>query len=100
MEQNTQILVPRVFYRGQDSELGPFIILHYVENKNTLSNTLTINTDDFDEPHVLNPNISDLTLERHYVKVAHCLLQLVQPNFPRIGSLVESEDGSSYSVAG
>jgi aminoglycoside phosphotransferase (APT) family kinase protein len=100
IEQNTRIPVPRVFHHGQHSDLGPFIILQYVENKDTLSDALTINKDDFDEPHVLNPNVSDATLETHYFKVAHCLLQLIQPTFPRIGSLVESEDGSSYSVAG
>jgi hypothetical protein len=69
MEENTLIPAPRVFYHGQGSELEPLIILHYVENKNTLSNALTINKDDLDEPHVLNPNISDLTLESHYQSV-------------------------------
>jgi hypothetical protein len=66
-----------VFYYSQDSGVGSFIILNYVGNKNTLSDALMVNKDDFDEPHVLNPNISDLTLESHYIKVAYCLLQLV-----------------------
>lgn len=99
IRQYTQVPVPRIFYYGQNSDVGPFIILQHVENRWTLSHALRNPSDDPDTPHVLNPNISGTTLKTLYRKVALCLLQLSQPSFPCIGSLVEADNGS-YSVAG
>jgi hypothetical protein len=100
--QNTQIPVPRIFFYGPSSDenpdVGPFIILQHVENRWTLSDALRNPNDDLNAPHILNPNISESTLQNLYSKWAHCLIQLSQHKFPYIGSLVEGSDGS-YSVA-
>ncbi len=61
--QNIQVLVPLLFCYGQNSDIGPFIILQYVENRWALSHAPRNPNDDPDTPHVLNPNISETTLE-------------------------------------
>ncbi len=99
IKQNTQIPVPRLFWHGQNPGVGPFIIFQYVENRWDLSDALTIPNQHPDTTPVLNHNISETILKNLYNKVACCLLQLSQPSFPRIGSLVESDRGT-YSVAG
>ena len=102
IRENTHVPVPEVFHYGQDSEVGPFIILQHVENRSTLSHTLRNPKGDPNDSYVLNPDISEATLESLYNKVASCMLQLSEQTFTRIGSLVEVEDkdGSSFSVAG
>jgi hypothetical protein len=100
IRQNAQVPIPQIFYYSQNSDVGPFIILQHVENQWTLSHALRNPNNDPDTPHVLDPNISETTLENLYRKAMYCLLLLSQHSFPRIGSLVEADNGSSYSVAG
>ncbi|RDL35399.1 Uncharacterized protein BP5553_07330 [Venustampulla echinocandica] len=64
----------------------------------SMSTALNATDDDTDKTFVLDPNISEDFLEVLYRKVASCLLELSQHTFFRIGSLVESSEGS-YSVA-
>ncbi|KAI0528490.1 phosphotransferase [Xylaria digitata] len=97
--KNTDIPVPKHFCRGRDDSIGPFIIIQHIENCGSLSARLTTPNEDPSEPHVLNPSIEEATLEDLWTKVAWCYLQLGRLNFPRIGSLVETDDGS-YDVAG
>lgn len=102
--RNTQLPVPQLFSYGlssQDPDIGPFVILPFIENQKTLSHRLKAPNDDPNETHVLDPDIPEATLEHFYTKVAHCLLQLSQPEFPCIGSLAEPEaDGDPYTVTG
>ncbi|TVY22293.1 hypothetical protein LHYA1_G008873 [Lachnellula hyalina] len=102
IRKHTRILVPEVFYYGQDSEVGPFIILQYIENRSTWSYALRAPNNDPNETYVLNPNVSERMLEDLCSKVASCILQLSEHTFTRIGSLVETQDtdGSSFSIAG
>ncbi|GJC99508.1 phosphotransferase [Colletotrichum higginsianum] len=95
----TQLPVPRQLCYGQDSPVGPFIIMERVENCGSVSARLNRRSEDPSAPHVLDANISEAVLEVIWGKVAHCLLQLSCLTFPRIGSLVEADDGS-YEVSG
>ncbi|KAK7426740.1 hypothetical protein QQZ08_006776 [Neonectria magnoliae] len=70
-----------------------------VENCGSVSARLTRPSEDSSTPHVLDPNVSQSTLEAIWGKVAHCLLQLSKLTFPRIGSLVEVNEGV-HEVAG
>jgi hypothetical protein len=89
----------RIGKSGQDSTVGPFVIIERIENCRSVSARLTRPSEDPSAPHVLDPNVSETTLEVIWGKVAHCLLQLSRITFPRIGSLVEAND-STYEVAG
>ncbi|CAM1503233.1 Fc.00g080090.m01.CDS01 [Cosmosporella sp. VM-42] len=97
--KNTQLPVPKQFCYGQDSVLGPFILLQHIKNCGSLSARLATPNKDLSVTHVLNPNISETTLHHLWTKVATCLLQLSELSFPRIGSLVETVEGS-YEIAG
>lgn len=97
--KNTQVPVPRQYFYGPDSAIGPFIILEYIENCGSMSARLTAPDDDPNAQHVLNPNISEAKLDSRWGKTARCLLKLSRLKFPRIGALVAAEDGS-YRIAG
>jgi len=84
---------------GDESNLGPFIVMRHHDNKGSISARLTRPSEDPSSPHVLDPNASDSTLYSIWGKVAHCLLQLSQLTFPKIGSLVQTKE-ATYEVAG
>ncbi|KAI1175571.1 phosphotransferase family protein [Nemania sp. FL0916] len=100
--ENTTIPVPKIYHYGTAAEnpigIGPFIIMEYIEHEMTMSEALTDPLDP-DEYHVLDPNISEHKLNLLYGQMANILLQLSRLKFPRIGSLVEHEDGK-ISVSG
>lgn len=95
----TGLPIPRHLFHGQDSPVGPFIIMDRIENRGSVSERLIKPNEDPSAPHVLDPDVSDSTLEAIWTKIAHCLLQLSQITFSRIGSLIESKEGI-YEVAG
>ncbi|TVY38041.1 hypothetical protein LSUB1_G005273 [Lachnellula subtilissima] len=99
IQQNTKISTPRVFYYSSFSDVGPYIIIEHVQNKSTLSHALTTPGIDRSITHALDPNISQDTLEDLYFRVANIILKLSHHKFPRIGSLLEADDGS-FSVGG
>lgn len=90
--QSTRVPIPRVLFYGllgPDSVVGPFSIIQHVENCGSMSQALAMpNEKDPTDAHMLNPAISEDLLEGFYVKVAVHLLQLFEPHFSRIGSLV------------
>ncbi|KAI1148419.1 phosphotransferase family protein [Nemania diffusa] len=69
-----------------------------IEHEMTMSEALADPLDP-DEYHVLDPNVSEHKLNLLYGQMANILLQLSRLKFPRIGSLVEHEDGK-ISVSG
>ncbi|KAJ9130148.1 Phosphotransferase [Pleurostoma richardsiae] len=100
--QNTRIPVPRVLFYGSssmDSELGPYTIIPYVENRRSLSHALAMPNEDATQAHMLDPDISEEVLEDFYGKVAVYLLQLFKLSFPRIGSLAQTGE-NTFSVVG
>ncbi|CZT05323.1 uncharacterized protein RAG0_11473 [Rhynchosporium agropyri] len=99
IQQNTKIPTPQVLFYGDVSDVGPFIIIEHVENKSTLSHALTTPGVDRSITHALDPNISQTTLEDLYLQVANIILEISPHKFPRIGSLLEANDGT-FSVSG
>lgn len=100
---NTTIPVPRIYHWGTAEEnplgLGPFMIMEYIEHETTLSHVLNDTSLDPTDSHSLDPKISDEKLEFLYRQMANIVLQLSTLSFPKIGSLVEDEEGH-ISVAG
>lgn len=70
ISQNTGVPVPRVLSYGStslESGVGPFIIVQYVENWDSTSETLAIvNERNPDDAHMLDPNSSDSELRTSY----------------------------------
>ncbi|KAJ9155494.1 Phosphotransferase [Pleurostoma richardsiae] len=103
LTQNTRVPVPPVLLYGLSSlapEVGPFLIIRHVENRGSISHTLTKpRQEDPDEADVLNPCISGDVLEAFYNKIAVYLLQLFGSTFQRIGSLAQTGE-HIFSVAG
>ncbi len=99
IQRNTKIPTPRVLYYSEFSDVGPFIIIEYIENKSTLSHALTTPGVDRSITHALDPNISQTTLKDLYLQLANVIFELSHFKFPRIGSLLEAGDGI-FSVGG
>jgi hypothetical protein len=99
ISQCTHLPVPKVFYSGIDSDIGPFMIIQDLGSRRGMGQALETPREDPNETPVLNPDISESQLKSLYVKMARCVLQLAQPAFPRIGALVETSPGS-YHVMG
>ncbi|KLO86020.1 uncharacterized protein LW93_14645 [Fusarium fujikuroi] len=97
--QETKLPVPRHLHFGQDSVLGPFIIMERRENSGSISARLTRPNKDLSVPHVLDPNVSESLLHAIWQRVAHCLLAMSRLAFPRIGSLLQTHT-HIYEVAG
>ncbi|KAK3940287.1 hypothetical protein QBC46DRAFT_385776 [Diplogelasinospora grovesii] len=97
--EHTQLPVPKTFYYGIDSDVGPFIIIQDLGSRRGMGKALQKPREDPNEKPVLNPDISEGKLKSLYLRMARCVLQLAQPAFPRIGALVETSPGS-YHVMG
>lgn len=104
LSQNTTIPLPRLISWGLTADsprqLGPYIIMDYVEGTN-LSEILKKPTLDKQEKHILNPDIDDTTLDIIYRQIAGFMLQLYEFDFTHIGSISEDRCGSNtWSVTG
>jgi len=101
---NTTIPIPHIYHYGTAADnplgLGPFIIMDYIEHHQSMSRELLDPERPIHERPILNPDIGEEKLGFRYSQVASILLQLSSLKFPRIGSLVETEDESSISVGG
>ncbi|KAJ9296886.1 hypothetical protein DTO271G3_5085 [Paecilomyces variotii] len=99
LRQNTDIPVPRVHSWGliadSPQQLGPFIIMDYVEG--ILLSSILKQPDQ--EDMVLNPNIDNTTLDKIYHQIAHYMLQLSQLTFPRIGAIARNHASGTWYVA-
>ncbi|KAF9760748.1 hypothetical protein IL306_004141 [Fusarium sp. DS 682] len=99
ISQHTQLPVPRLFYHGIDSDIGPFMILEDLASRRGMGQALEAPREDLNDPAILKPDICETELKSLYREMARCMLQLAQPEFPRIGALVEVAPGS-YDVLG
>ncbi|KAK1769009.1 hypothetical protein QBC33DRAFT_557762 [Phialemonium atrogriseum] len=102
--QNTTIPVPHVYHWELASEnptgLGPFIIMDYFSNTDTLSEAMR---DPFTKPgesYVLNTSLSDEKLEELYRPMPNIVLQLYALKMSRIGSLVCTDGGGDSWAVG
>lgn len=97
ISKNVPIPVPQVLHCGHDDELGPFTIIEHVQFQADLRVALQDPSQSPEDTPVLNPNISEEALVKAYAIPARCLLLLSRPDFPRIGSLAETEE-SGFEV--
>ncbi|KAI0118226.1 phosphotransferase family protein [Nemania sp. FL0031] len=104
--EKTTIPVPKIYHFGSAAEnptgLGPFMIMEYIDHERTMFEALrtpSVDPVEPDEHYVLDPNISEQKLEFLYKQMANILLQLSTVTFPRIGSVVEDEEGR-FSASG
>ncbi|KAF2795268.1 phosphotransferase family protein [Melanomma pulvis-pyrius CBS 109.77] len=95
ISENTTIPIPFVLHHGMTDEcpgrLGPFIIMEWVENVETLSDALNLPGLSVQDRHLLDPAIAEDKLEFVYEQVADILLQLSKLTFDKIGAPIESE---------
>lgn len=83
----------------QNSDVGPFIIMPYIENVRSMSEALNDLKSSPDEPEILDPDIREEKLEYLYGQMEGYLLQLSRQRFSRIGSIVPANpDSNSVTV--
>lgn len=101
LSQNTTIPVPRVISWGLTEEspgqLGPFIIMEYVDGTR-LSTILKQPAKDDGDDVVLNPEIDDVRLDNIYDQIADYMFQLSRVNFAGIGAISEDPTRKTWSV--
>lgn len=92
---NTTIPIPFVLYNGSAEEcpgrLGPFIIMEYVKDAQTLSDALNLPGLSSRDRPMLDPGIDEQKLTFIYQQVADILLQLSAMEFNRIGAPLQVE---------
>ncbi|KAM3541950.1 hypothetical protein ARSEF1564_005119 [Beauveria bassiana] len=99
IQHHTAIPIPSILHWGTRHEsprgIGPFIIMEYIDYKMILVDALNIPgfCPATDRP-ILNPNIDETRLERLYGQAAKILLELSKMEFPLIGALEETKEGS------
>ena len=96
IRDNTTIPTPFVLHHGPrdecPGELGPFMILEYIENARELDDVINTPSLTKDDSPVLDPNIDEEKLEAAYSGMADTLLQLSKCNLPVIGALGFRDD--------
>ncbi|KAH7264862.1 uncharacterized protein BKA55DRAFT_718210 [Fusarium redolens] len=101
LAKHTEIPVPMLFFytsSSSSSEIGPAMILPYIESRRNMSDALAKPDQDPEETQVLDPGIHEEDLIRLYWKMCKLLIQLFKPSLDKIGSLVERNE--NHSVAG
>ncbi|KAF2441505.1 phosphotransferase family protein [Karstenula rhodostoma CBS 690.94] len=92
---NTTIPIPFVLHHGTAEEspgqLGPFIIMEYVKDAQTLSDVLNLPGLSPQDRPMLDPGIDEQKLAFIYEQIADILLQLSALRFDRIGAPLEVE---------
>ena len=95
---NTHIPTSQVLHYSRDSNVGPFIILRWIEHQGDMTDALAVPGLDPSLTPVLNLELTKSTLRSLWGNIAWCFLEVVKPTFFRIGSLVEID--GSFRVAG
>ncbi|KAE8351353.1 phosphotransferase family protein [Aspergillus coremiiformis] len=102
LREHTTIPVPTIFHWGSRAEspleLGPFILMEFIEHATTLANVLKIPGKDKDARPILNPKLDVEHLKNLYQQIADALLQLSRQSFPTIGSILINKDGKDFDV--
>lgn len=91
ISHHTTVPVPLVLHHGMQEEcpgeVGPFMIMTWIENTGDLSDLLKTPGLGDKVPAVFNPDLDETKIEHLYGQVADVLLQLSQCEFTSIGSL-------------
>lgn len=95
---NTTIPIPFVLHHGTTDEcpgrLGPFIIMEYVKDAQTLSDAMNLPGLSPQDRPMLDPGIDEQKLVFVYEQIADILLQLYKLTFDKIGAPIELEPGT------
>ena len=94
LRQHTQIPIPKLLNYGVDTDIGPFLVMQDFRSRRELSDVLAVPRESLDETPVLRADIPESKLKDVYRELGSFLLQMAQPTFPRIGSLLETSPGS------
>lgn len=96
LKERTTIPIPHIYGWGLTEEcpreLGPFIIMDFVEGK-LLSEILQKPTEDDQDLVILDPDVDNSVLDKVYPQIADYLHQLSKLEFTGIGAI--SQDGNS-----
>ncbi|PLN83425.1 hypothetical protein BDW42DRAFT_164863 [Aspergillus taichungensis] len=76
------------------SRLGPFIIMSYIDHKQSMGDLLEAPGYKGEQSRALNLELGPLRLESLYAKLAKVVLLLSTFSFARIGSIAKTEDSS------
>ncbi|KAH8429118.1 uncharacterized protein LDX57_006788 [Aspergillus melleus] len=74
------------------SDLGPFIIMDYVNHTGSMGDLLESPVREIGEPPVLNPELKPARLQALYGELAKIVLSLSTLSFNRIGSIAKNGD--------
>lgn len=101
LSQNSTIPIPRIHSWGltveSPNQLGPFIIMDYVDG--TLLSTLLKEPNENDQdPPILNKNIDNTMLDKIYYQIADYMFQLSQLTFTRIGAISKNHATNTWST--
>lgn len=90
--RETKVTTAEVLCYGLSEECpyGPFTILSYIENSGAMTEAVAVPGETKPTQGIqLDPAVPEERLEGYFHGVAVLILQLFEPQFPRIGSLVE-----------
>jgi aminoglycoside phosphotransferase (APT) family kinase protein len=102
LRDHTTIPVPNIrswgLSDGSPAQLGPFIIMDFIEGVR-LSRLLREDPEDDQAELILDPAIPSATLDTIYDQLASYLLQLSRLTFPSVGAISKDPTTQTWSVA-
>lgn len=101
VEQHTGIRVPHVLYHGttkeSPAELGPFIIMEYLENDSDLVDALNIPGRSTDDRPILDPDVGEERLRSVYSGMADIVLRLARHTFSEVGCISPTNEDDDFN---
>ncbi|KAL3296059.1 Phosphotransferase [Colletotrichum asianum] len=99
LSRQSQLSVPRVYHYGMDPEVGAFSIIQDYGARTSMCELMWAQRPDEGDMPILSTEISEERLKMLYLNMARCVLQIAQPAFPLLGSLVGTTPGSCAVLA-
>ncbi|KAF4151187.1 hypothetical protein CNMCM6069_004357 [Aspergillus lentulus] len=103
LEFHTSVPVPQILHYGMPKEspdeLGPFIIIEYIEHEYDFVDALNTPEIPDDERPILDPQISEERLTFAYGQMADIMLQLSKHTFTEIGCIARANEEDDFDDA-
>lgn len=100
LERFTSIRIPLVLHYGMTeespSDLGPFIIMEYIDHEYDFIDALNIPGRSRQERPLMNPDVSSERLELVYSQMADILLQISSRSFSKIGCISKANEDDEF----
>ncbi|KND87586.1 hypothetical protein TOPH_07772 [Tolypocladium ophioglossoides CBS 100239] len=71
--KETGLPIPRQHFHGEESPVGPYVMMDHIETQGSVSARLTKPSKDSSEHHVLDPDIADSALEAIWGQIARVI---------------------------